>query len=427
MKKYLNFKFENVNKFLDNQTLEKYLDKASLAYDTLVNRTGLGNEFLGWLDLPETVTEEELKYINDTAKEIREKSDVLVVIGVGGSYLGAKSAIEMLRGYFHKFDTEVIFAGQNMSSTYLHELLEYLEDKDFCVNVISKSGTTTEPALAFRAIHELLSRKYKDYNSRIYATTDKEHGALREMTNTYGYKSFVIPSNVGGRYSTLTPVGLLPIAVAGFDIVKVMEGAKAAKELLFNKNENPAITYAAIRNALYDKGYGIELLVNYEKKLNSFGQWWIQLFGESEGKDGKGIYPSSVCYTTDLHALGQMVQDGKRQFFETVLSVLKPKHDIVVKKLEENKDNLNYLAGMTIDEINKVATLGTINAHVEGNVPNMMIEIPEINEYTYGYLAYFFEFACGVSAYTLGVNPFDQPGVEAYKKSMFRLLNKPGY
>ena len=427
MKKYLNFKFENVNKFLDNQTLEKYLDKASLAYDTLVNRTGLGNEFLGWLDLPETVTEEKLKYINDTAKEIREKSDVLVVIGVGGSYLGAKSAIEMLRGYFHKFDTEVIFAGQNMSATYLHELLEYLEDKDFCVNVISKSGTTTEPALAFRAIHELLSRKYNDYNSRIYATTDKEHGALREMTKAYGYKSFVIPSNVGGRYSTLTPVGLLPIAVAGFDIVKVMEGAKAAKELLFNKNENPAITYAAIRNALYDKGYGIELLVNYEKKLNSFGQWWIQLFGESEGKDGKGIYPSSVCYTTDLHALGQMVQDGKRQFFETVLSVLKPKHDIVVKKLDENKDNLNYLAGKTIDEINKVATLGTINAHIEGNVPNMMIEIPEINEYTYGYLAYFFEFACGVSAYTLGVNPFDQPGVEAYKKSMFKLLNKPGY
>ena len=427
MKKYLNFKFENVNKFLDNQTLEKYLDKASLAYDTLVNRTGLGNEFLGWLDLPETVTEEELKYINDTAKEIREKSDVLVVIGVGGSYLGAKSAIEMLRGYFHKFDTEVIFAGQNMSATYLHELLEYLEDKDFCVNVISKSGTTTEPALAFRAIHELLSRKYNDYNSRIYATTDKERGALREMTKAYGYKSFVIPSNVGGRYSTLTPVGLLPIAVAGFDIVKVMEGAKAAKELLFNKNENPAITYAAIRNALYDKGYGIELLVNYEKKLNSFGQWWIQLFGESEGKDGKGIYPSSVCYTTDLHALGQMVQDGKRQFFETVLSVLKPKHDIVVKKLDENKDNLNYLAGKTIDEITKVATLGTINAHIEGNVPNMMIEIPEINEYTYGYLAYFFEFACGVSAYTLGVNPFDQPGVEAYKKSMFRLLNKPGY
>lgn len=425
----LSFNYDNMRSFIKDD-FNQILDKALASYDVLMSRQGLGNDFLGWLYLPSDYDKEEFKRIQEAAKEIRANSSVLVVVGIGGSYLGARSAIEMLKGYFVKNDIEIIFAGNHMSSTYLSQLLTYLDDKDFSINVISKSGTTTEPAIAFRALKAKAIEKYGQDGARrrIYATTDKAKGALKTMALKEGYQTFVVPDDVGGRFSVLTAVGLLPIAAMGIDIVQMMKGASDAMRLTHQKSkDNPAIYYAALRNYLYNKGYDVELLINYEPCLNYFSEWWKQLFGESEGKDHKGIYPSSVSFTTDLHSLGQMIQDGKRHFFETVLLVKNPISDLSILSDDENLDGLNYLVGKTVDDVNQTAAKATSIAHTDGGVPNMFIEIEKIDAYTYGYLAYFFMMSCGISAYTLGVNPFNQPGVEAYKKNMFALLNKPGY
>ncbi len=425
----LSFNYDNVKSFIKDD-FNKTLEDAINSFDVLMSKEGLGNDYLGWLDLPNNYDKDEFARIKDAAKEIRENSDVLVVVGIGGSYLGARSAIEMLKGYFVKQDIEIIFAGNQMSSTYLSELLSYLDDKDFSINVISKSGTTTEPAIAFRALKAKAIKKYgvDGARKRIYATTDKAKGALKTMASKEGYQTFVVPDDVGGRFSVLTAVGLLPIAAMGIDIDLMMMGAKDALKLTHKRSKNnPAIYYAALRNYLYNNGYDIELLVNYEPCLNYFSEWWKQLFGESEGKNHKGIYPSSVSFTTDLHSLGQMIQDGKRHFFETVLLVKKPICDLDILEDEENLDGLNYLVGKSVDDVNQTAAKATSIAHTDGGVPNMFIEIEKIDAYTYGYLVYFFMMSCGISAYTLGVNPFNQPGVEDYKKNMFALLNKPGY
>ncbi|HET7657498.1 MAG TPA: glucose-6-phosphate isomerase [Bacillales bacterium] len=408
------------------------------AHQALHNQTGAGNDFLGWLDLPENYDKEEFARIQKAAEEIRETSDVLVVIGIGGSYLGARAAIEMLQHSFSpllsKEDRKsplVLFAGNNISSTYLSELLEALDGKDVSLNVISKSGTTTEPALAFRVLRKWLEEKYgiEEARKRIYATTDKNKGALRTLADQEGYETFAIPDDVGGRYSVLTAVGLLPIASSGLDIQAMMEGAKGARKALATDelSENPAYQYAVARNALYEKGMSVELLVNYEPALHYFGEWWKQLFGESEGKDGKGIFPAAADFSTDLHSLGQYVQEGRRQLFETVIHVEKPRKEIVLEKEDGNLDNLNYLAGETMNHVNEKAFQGTLLAHTDGGVPNFIIHVPELKEYDFGYLVYFFEKACAMSGYLLGVNPFDQPGVEAYKKNMFALLGKPGF
>ena len=425
----LSFNYDNVKSFIKDD-FNKTLEDAINSFDVLMSKEGLGNDYLGWLDLPNNYDKDEFARIKEAAKEIRENSDVLVVVGIGGSYLGARSAIEMLKGYFVKHDIEIIFAGNQMSSTYLSELLSYLDDKDFSINVISKSGTTTEPAIAFRALKAKAIKKYgvDGARKRIYATTDKAKGALKTMASKEGYQTFVVPDDVGGRFSVLTAVGLLPIAAMGIDIDLMMMGAKDALKLTHKRSKNnPAIYYAALRNYLYNNGYDIELLVNYEPCLNYFSEWWKQLFGESEGKNHKGIYPSSVSFTTDLHSLGQMIQDGKRHFFETVLLVKKPICDLDILEDEENLDGLNYLVGKSVDDVNQTAAKATSIAHTDGGVPNMFIEIDKIDAYTYGYLVYFFMMSCGISAYTLGVNPFNQPGVEDYKKNMFALLNKPGY
>ncbi len=430
MKKYLNFDFKRVDKFLNKDEYRRVLTKTLKSYDILMSKEGLGNDFLGWLDLPINYDREEFNRILKASKKIRSNSDVLLVVGIGGSYLGARSAIEMLKNYFLKDKLEVIFVGNHLSSSYLNELVTYLSTKDFSINVISKSGATTEPAIAFRILKSLAEKRYgkNGAKERIFATTDKARGALKTLAQTEGYETFVVPDDVGGRFSVLTAVGLLPIACANIDIESMMQGAKDARDYFQNKDENnDAIVYAAMRNTLYNQGYDIELLINYEPCLNYFSEWWKQLFGESEGKDLKGIFPASVSFSTDLHSLGQMIQDGKKHLFETVLSVNKPRLDIEIEANDDNLDGLNFLSGKTLDEVNKKAMEGTIIAHTDGNVPNMLINIPEISAYAYGYLAYFFEFACGLSAYTLGVNPFDQPGVEAYKKNMFALLDKPGY
>ena len=428
MKNYLNFNYDNIKPFL-GADFDSYLEKSLKSYDILMSKEGLGNDFLGWLDLPNCYDKEEFLRIKKAALKVRVNSEVLVVVGIGGSYLGARSAIEMLKGYFRKNDVEIIFAGNQMSSTYLSELLAYLNDKDFSINVISKSGTTTEPAIAFRALKKLAEEKYgASAKERIYATTDAKKGALHTLAKSEGYEMFTVPDDVGGRFSVLTAVGLLPIACAGIDIEKMMEGARDALEYTRERTTfNPAIYYAAVRNYLYQKGYDIELLINYEPCLNYFSEWWKQLFGESEGKDHKGIYPSSVSFSTDLHSLGQMIQDGKRHFFETVLKVKSPISDVAILNDEANLDGLNYLCGHSVDYVNQKACEATRIAHTSGGVPNMLIEIPEISAYSYGYLAYFFEISCAISAYILGVNPFNQPGVEAYKKNMFALLDKPGY
>ncbi len=429
MEKYLNFNYDNINCFLDDD-FKLYESKAIDSYNLLLSKQGLGNDYLGWLDLPYQYDKEEVERIKKCARKIHDDSHCLVVVGIGGSYLGARSAIEMLKGYFRRNDVEILYAGNHMSSTYLKEMLDYLEDRDFSINVISKSGTTTEPAIAFRALKKLLEAKYGKNmaKNRIYATTDKNKGALHDMAIEEGYEMFVVPDDVGGRFSVLTAVGLLPIACAGIDIDKMMQGAQDCHKFVRNlSNDNPAIKYAAIRNYLYNKGYGVELLINYEPCLNYFSEWWKQLFGESEGKDHKGIYPSSVSFSTDLHSLGQMIQDGRRIFFETVLKVKEPEFDLDILSEEQNLDGLNYLTNHTIDYVNQTALEATRMAHLAGGVPNMLIEIPKLDAYTYGYLAYFFEFVCGISAYMLGVNPFNQPGVEAYKKNMFALLDKPGY
>ena len=428
---YIKLNLENAMKFVSEEEVNKVKEEVVAAANVLVNQSGAGNDFLGWLNLPLDYDKEEFDRILKAAEKIKAQADVLLVIGIGGSYLGAKSAIEMLKKYFGNNGVEIIFVGHQISGTYVSELIEYLKDKEFAINVISKSGTTTEPAIAFRIFKELIESRYgvEESKNRIYATTDKARGALKGLATEMGYETFIVPDNVGGRFSVLTPVGLLPIAVSGVDINQMMAGAQSAHKEFndINLDTNAAMQYALMRNVLYRNGKAIEILVNYEQCLTYFAEWWKQLYGESEGKDGKGIYVASASFSTDLHSLGQMIQDGERNIFETVLQVATPVTEQVIPFDEANLDGLNFLAGKTMDYVNKQAFLGTLLAHVDGGVPNIVIEFPEISAYAYGYLAYFFEFACGVSAYTLGVNPFNQPGVEAYKKNMFALLGKPGY
>ncbi|CCJ33715.1 glucose-6-phosphate isomerase [Caloramator australicus] len=408
------------------------------AHEKLHNKTGAGSDFLGWVTLPKDYDKEEFERIINAAERIKTNSDALVVIGIGGSYLGARAAIEMLNHTFYNVlpknkrkTPEIYFVGNNISPVYMRDLLDVLEGKEISVNVISKSGTTTEPAIAFRIFKEYMENKYgkEGAKERIYATTDKAKGALRKLAEEEGYETFIIPDDVGGRYSVLTAVGLLPIAVSGVDIREMMKGALDGMKEYSNLDviNNPAYLYAAIRNALYRKGKTVEIMANYEPGLHYFAEWWKQLFGESEGKDGKGIYPASVDFTTDLHSMGQYIQDGLRHIFETVLNVEKPRYDVEIKEDKDNIDGLNFLAGKTMDFVNKKAFEGTVLAHTDGNVPNIIINIPELTPYYFGKLVYMFEKACGISGYMLGVNPFDQPGVEAYKKNMFALLGKPGY
>ncbi len=430
----MKLEIQNTENFIDKAKFVEYKANASKANKFLYQKNGLGNDFLGWVNLPNKISEELISDIEQTAESIRKKIEVMVTVGIGGSYLGAKAVIEALSDNFSTLKNEtnpkMLFAGNNLSEDYLFELSDLLKTKDWAITVISKSGTTTEPAVAFRILKAELEKKYgeKEASNRIIAVTDKEKGALKQLANQEAYKTFIIPDDVGGRYSVLTPVGLLPIAIAGFDIRKLIQGAiDTAKNTSVEKNENDAEIYAAVRNLLYDNGFTNEILVNYNPKLSFFAEWWKQLYGESEGKEGKGIFPASVSFTTDLHSMGQYIQDGKRNLFETVISVEKTKYNIILEKDKTNLDKLNYLAGKNIEEINKSAELGTLNAHLEGGVPNIRITIPEINEYNIGELIYFFEKACGISGYILGVNPFDQPGVEAYKRNMFQILGKPGY
>ena len=417
--------------FYDEKLFEEVKKEVLKAHDLLRSKKGPGNDFLGWLDLPINYDSREFSRIQQAAAQIKKQSQVLLAIGIGGSYLGAKSAIEMLKKYFGNKGVEVIFVGSQISSTYTAQLLKYLEDKDFSINVISKSGTTTEPAIAFRIFKDYMEKRYgkEESRKRIYATTDKARGALKTLADAEGYEEFVVPDDVGGRYSVLTAVGLLPIAAAGVDIEEMMNGAKDAYLKYTEKDieKNDALKYALIRNVLYRSGKKIEMLVNFEPRLCYFAEWWKQLYGESEGKDNKGIWITSAAFTTDLHSLGQMIQEGERTLFETVISVEKPEEDVIIEATEDNLDGLNFLAGKSMDYVNKMAMNGTMLAHVDGGVPNIRVTVPEISAYTYGYMAYFFEIACGVSAYTLGVNPFNQPGVESYKKNMFALLGKPGY
>ncbi|EOT22525.1 glucose-6-phosphate isomerase [Eubacterium sp. 14-2] len=408
------------------------------ARELLVSKTGAGNDFLGWLDLPVEYDKEEFDRIKKAAAKIQGDSEVLVVIGIGGSYLGARAAIEFLRhGFYNNVSKEIrktpeiYYAGNSISSTYLAGLIEVIGDRDFSVNIISKSGTTTEPAIAFRVFKEMLEKKYGKEGAakRIYATTDKERGALKGLATEEGYESFVVPDDVGGRFSVLTAVGLLPIAVSGADIDKLMEGAAKGRDMALNQPfaENDAMQYAAVRNILLRKGKAVEVLANYEPALHYVSEWWKQLYGESEGKDQKGIFPASVDLTTDLHSMGQFIQDGARIMFETVMNVEKARSTVKINEEPVDLDGLNYLAGKDMDFVNKSAMNGTILAHTDGNVPNLVINIPEQNEFYLGELFYFYEFACGLSGYLLGVNPFNQPGVESYKRNMFALLGKPGY
>ena len=416
-----------------------YMEKlVADAKETLVSKQGAGNDFLGWIDLPVNYDKEEFDRIKKAADRIKEDSDVLLVIGIGGSYLGARAAIEFLNHSFYncvskevRKTPEIYFVGNSISSTYITHLKDVLKDKDFSVNVISKSGTTTEPAIAFRVFKKMLIEKYgkEEAAKRIYATTDKARGALKKLATEEGYETFVVPDDVGGRFSVLTAVGLLPIAVSGADIDALMEGAAAARKTALEAPfaDNDALKYAAIRNILLRKGKSVEIVANYEPSLHYVSEWWKQLYGESEGKDKKGILPAAVDLTTDLHSMGQFIQDGARIMFETVLNVEKSSCELILEEEEVELDGLNYLAGKSVDFVNKSAMNGTILAHTDGQVPNLMVHIPEQNAFCLGQLFYFFEFACGVSGYLLGVNPFDQPGVESYKKNMFALLGKPGY
>ena len=419
--------FSNVNL----EKLENYEKRALEAFDTLMKRDGEGNDFLGWIDRPVDYDKDEFERIKKASQKIRENSDVLVSIGIGGSYLGIKAVEVACDSYFTSDrKTEVIYAGNQLSGEYLVDLLAYLEDKDHSLNVISKSGTTTEPAIAFRILKEALEEKYgkEEAKSRIFATTDRKKRALKELADAEGYESFVVPDDIGGRFSVISAVGLLPLAVAGVDIDEFMAGfADGREKYTVNSIENDAIKYAAVRNMLHENGKDIEILLSYEPKLSFVAEWWKQLYGESEGKDGKGLFPASVSNTTDLHSMGQMIQDGVRNVFETVIEVENAKKDITIKEDEKNLDGLNFLAGKTMSYIDKQAMEGTTMAHVEGGVPNIRIKIDEVNERKLAELFYFFEIAVGVSGYMLGVNPFNQPGVEAYKKAMFKLLGKPGY
>ena len=421
----------DLEKLLLEEGVDSIKEEVLKAKETLDSKEGKGNDFLGWIDLPRDYDKEEFSRIKEASKKIRENSDVLVAIGIGGSYLGAKAVIDALQNSYEKPEVEVLFAGNHLSSTETKELLDYLDNRDFSINVISKSGTTTEPAIAFRLFKEKLEEKYgeEEAKSRIFATTDKERGALKTLATNMGYETFVVPDDVGGRFSVLTAVGLLPIAVAGFDIDKLMKGADKARQELAQLpfEENPVLQYVAARNLLYRNGKKIEILVNYEPKLKNISEWWKQLYGESEGKDGKGIFPTSVGFTTDLHSLGQIIQDGEKHIFETVVRVNNPKYDLKITEDKDDLDGLNYLAGKGVDYVNQTALKATVEAHVTGKVPNIIIDIDKIEEFNLGYLFYFFEYAVGISGYVLDVNPFDQPGVEEYKKNMFRLLEKPGY
>ena len=431
----LNYKQTNISK----KMIQDYAKKVEKNHKELHKRAGDDNDFVGWLELPTNYDKEEFKRIKKAAKKIAKESDILVVIGIGGSYLGARAVIESLTSTFYNLLPEkqrkfpqILYVGNNLSPNYINELIEYIGDKDFSVNVISKSGTTTEPAIAFRIFREILENKYgiDEARSRIYATTDKEKGALKTLSENEGYEQFVVPDNVGGRYSVLTAVGLLPIAVAGIDIDKLMEGARNAQERFDDPDlkYNECYQYAVIRNILYNKmNKTTEILVNYEPKMHYFTEWWKQLYGESEGKENKGIFPAGVDFTTDLHSMGQYIQEGRRDLFETVINVKTPKNDIVINPDDDNLDGLNYLAGKTMDYVNKKAMEGTIKAHVDGDVPNVRIEMNKLDEKNLGELIYFFEKACAMSGMILGVNPFNQPGVEKYKKNMFHLLEKPGY
>ncbi|MCX7922483.1 MAG: glucose-6-phosphate isomerase [Clostridia bacterium] len=434
----LSFDYSKAANFIKEEEV-KYLESfVSSAHEMLHNKSGAGNDFVGWVDLPLNYDKEEFARIKAAAEKIKSDSDALVVIGIGGSYLGARAAIEMLSHSFHnclpkekRTAPEIYFVGNNISSTYISDLLELLEGKEISVNVISKSGTTTEPALAFRIFKEYMENKYgkEGAQKRIYATTDKARGALKKLATEENYETFVIPDDVGGRFSVLTAVGLLPIAVSGADIDQIMQGAVDSYNDYNNPNlmENDCYKYAAVRNALYNKGKTIEIMVNYEPALHFITEWWKQLYGESEGKDQKGIFPAGVDFTTDLHSMGQYIQDGLRNIFETVISVESPRKTLIVKEDKDDVDGLNFLAGKEVDYVNKKALQGTMLAHTDGGVPNLVISVPALTAYNFGYMVYFFEKACGISGYLLGVNPFDQPGVEAYKKNMFALLGKPGY
>ena len=423
--------------FVSEQNVAGYKAQVAAANGALHSGTGKGSDFLGWLNLPSSIDETQLSDLENTAKILRENCEVVVVIGIGGSYLGAKAVIDSLSNSFDWLQTErkspvVVYAGQNIGEDYLYELQEILKTRTFGIISISKSGTTTEPALAFRLLKTQLEEQQGKAAAQklIVAVTDKIRGALRTLATQEGYKTYVIEDNIGGRYSVLSPVGLLPIAVAGFDIRQLVKGAvtmetKCGQETRFE--ENPAAQYAAVRNELYKNGKKIELLVNFHPKLHFIGEWWKQLYGESEGKENKGIFPASVDFTTDLHSMGQWIQEGERSIFETVISVKETNHTKIFPHDENNLDGLNFLAGKRVDEVNKMAELGTMIAHIDGGVPNLKIELPKLNEYYLGELLYFFEKACGISGYLLGVNPFDQPGVEAYKKNMFALLEKPGF
>ena len=436
--KSLSLDYSNLCGFVTEDEINSIEGALKSAHEALTNGTGEGNDFLGWLKLPFDYDKDEFERIKKAAEKIKNDSEILIVIGIGGSYLGAKAAIDVLSDNFYNLlpkdkrkNPQILFAGNSISGSYLAQLVELVKDKDFSVNIISKSGTTTEPAIAFRVFKSLLEKKYgKDgAKARIYATTDKSRGALKNLSDEEGYETFVVPDDVGGRFSVLTAVGLVPIAVSGADIDELIKGAQVAADNykacdIYN---NDCYMYAAIRNVLLKKGKSTEIMVNYEPRLHYFAEWWKQLFGESEGKDGKGIFPAAVDFSTDLHSMGQYIQDGRRVLFETVLNVEKTDDDIVIEKTEDNIDGLNFLAGKTMSFVNSRAFLGTLLAHNDGGVPNLIVNIPEINEYFLGQLIFFFEKACGISGYILGVNPFDQPGVEAYKKNMFALLGKPGY
>ena len=432
------FDYSKAAPFIKDNEVESMKKLALDAKELLVSKTGAGNDFLGWINLPVDYDKEEFARIKKAAAKIQSDSEVLLVIGIGGSYLGARAAIEFLRHSFYNVvdksirkTPEIYFVGNSISSTYIKHLIDVIGDRDFSINMISKSGTTTEPAIAFRVFKEMAEKKYGKEGAakRIYATTDKVKGSLKHLATEEGYETFVVPDDVGGRFSVLTAVGLLPIAVSGADIDKLMEGAAEGRKMALEApfEENDALKYAALRNILLRKGKAIEILANYEPSVHYVSEWWKQLYGESEGKDQKGIFPASVDLTTDLHSMGQFIQDGARNMFETVINIEASREEIIIGEEPVDLDGLNYLAGKSVDFVNKSAMNGTILAHTDGQVPNFLVNVPEVNEFYLGELFYFFEFACGVSGYLLGVNPFNQPGVESYKKNMFALLGKPGY
>ena len=438
MSSKVTFDYSKATSFISNEEVQSMKKLALDAKEVLVSKSGAGNDFLGWVDLPVNYDKEEFARIKKAAEKIRHDSDVLLVIGIGGSYLGARAANEFLNHSFYnncskeqRKGPEIYYVGNSISTTYMKDLIDLLEGKDFSINVISKSGTTTEPAIAFRIFKELLEKRYgkEEAAKRIYATTDKSKGALKSLATEEGYETFVVPDDVGGRFSVLTAVGLLPIAATGADIDALMAGAQSARENALNApfEENDSLLYAAIRNILLRKGKVIEITANYEPSLHYVSEWWKQLFGESEGKDQKGIFPASVDLTTDLHSMGQFIQDGSRNIFETVINVEESRETLFIGKEPVDLDGLNYLAGKTVDFVNKSAMNGTILAHTDGDVPNLMVHVPKQDAFSLGQLFYFYEFACGVSGYLLGVNPFNQPGVESYKKNMFALLGKPGF